>query len=424
MSKLMNLLFHPYAAMKKAIGQNAAAVLRTETMFCLFSCMYGPYVTMYMLELGLTQVQVGFLSSFSTALQMGLCLLGAYICDRFGRRRALIMLDLFAWSVPMLMWGLARDFNWFLAASAFNALFRVAMTPFQCFFVESMEPERRVVGFSIMEVVCTAAGFTAPIGAFFVGKLGLVPAMRGLYIMTAISTGIGYIWRYFSTHENPMGIEKQKEMAGVPLGGVMKSYFAAGKRFFTSPALLLVVLLQACVDTAVALRGTWLGNIITVSLGFTEDWPAWMATVGSVVTLLTLGFLLPFITPHAGKTRLLLSAIGVMVIGCFVLLFMPEGSMWLLVAAVVLHTVGQSVINPCLQTLVANEMPARDLAAMNALMTLLLMAFQMPFGVLGGIAASGGNYRGPYWMVLGIYLVCAAILVPYSILKKRKQEKS
>jgi len=422
MDKILEIVRHPFAALIRATSRNAAAMLRTEMFFSLISCMYSPYVTMYMLALGLTELQVGFVASFTTAMQMVLCLLGAYLCDRFGRRNAMTVLDFFAWTVPMIFWALARDFAWFLAAAAFNSLFRVAMTPFQCFFVESTEPHKRVVGYSVMEIVVTAAGFVAPAGAFLVGRLGLVPAMRGLYLLMAINTFGIYLWRYFTTKENPIGEQKRQEMQGVPVMGVLKSYFAVGKRFFTSPTLLLVVLFKAFMDAATALRGTWFATYLTGTLGFAEEWPAYAATIGSILTLLSLGIIMPRVTPHAGKPQLLWAAIAVMALGCLTIILSPVGSVTFLVLYLVLHTAGISILSPCLQALIANEIPDSDRAAMNALMTFILMALQMPFGLLGGLAASGGNFRGPFVMILCAFAIAALILLPYAILKKKRMQ--
>jgi len=421
MRNRLEILLHPYRWFSREISPNAAAIVLTELLFSMVHCMFFPYVTKYMQALGLSNLQIGFLSSFSTGLQMALCLLGGYLSDRFGRRNAVTVLDFIAWTVPMLLWAMARDFRWFLAATACNALFRIAMTPFQCFFIESMPPQKRVLGFSAMEFVCTAVGFTAPLGALLVSRMDLVPAMRFMYAAMAVNSLFIYAMRYFKTKETPVGEAKRLEVRGVSLQATLKGYFSVGKRFFASPLLLMAILLKGMTAVGISLRSTWLANLLIDEMGFSSSWPAWWGTIISIGTMLSLTCLMPRLLPHTHKTAPLGLGIASMAVSMTILVFCSGPSPVWIVLSALLYAVGLSVLNPCLSALVANEMPERERAPMNAMMTFLLMAIQTPSGYLGSLAADAGGYRAPFLIVLILMLVCGTLLVPYTWLRKRRE---
>ncbi len=119
---------------------NPRAVILTEFMFGIPYNLYAPYASVYMLKLGLTDEQIGLTVSVGLAMQIVWALLGGAITDKLGRRKTTLIFDLFAWSVPTLLWAIAQDFRYFLVAAISTGCFRVAMTSWSCLLVEDAEP--------------------------------------------------------------------------------------------------------------------------------------------------------------------------------------------------------------------------------------------------------------------------------------------
>jgi MFS family permease len=61
-----------------------------------------------MMNLGLSDVEVGNLSSLGLFLQIFTALFGGVVIDRLGRNRATLIFDLLSWSLPCLLWGMAQ----------------------------------------------------------------------------------------------------------------------------------------------------------------------------------------------------------------------------------------------------------------------------------------------------------------------------
>ena len=107
---------------------NPRAVILTEFLFGIPYNLYAPYASVYMLQLGLTDAQIGLTVSVGLAMQILGALLGGPVTDKLGRRKTTLIFDLLAWSVPTLLWAIAQDFRYFLAAAIATGFFRVAMT--------------------------------------------------------------------------------------------------------------------------------------------------------------------------------------------------------------------------------------------------------------------------------------------------------
>ena len=79
--------------------------------------LYAPYASLYMLELGATDTQVGLITSLGLAGQMLFAVASGHITDRLGRRRTSLFFDLVSWSIPTLIWAFAQDVTWFVVAA-------------------------------------------------------------------------------------------------------------------------------------------------------------------------------------------------------------------------------------------------------------------------------------------------------------------
>src|SRR5438105_11400409 len=77
---------------------NARGTVLTEPLWGIPFNLYAPYVSLYMVALGLTKSQVGLVTSTALAGQIVFALLSGSFTDKMGRKRATFIFDILAWS--------------------------------------------------------------------------------------------------------------------------------------------------------------------------------------------------------------------------------------------------------------------------------------------------------------------------------------
>lgn len=144
-----------------------------------------------MIELGLDDLQIGSIASIGLIVQVALALLGGAITDRLGRKLTTFIFDILSLSVPAVIWAVARDYRYFLAAAIFNGMWRITSTSWTCLMVEDTNPNHLVHFFSWIYIAGLVSAFFAPIAGLFVNRFGLVLAVRGLYLFAAVMIILG-----------------------------------------------------------------------------------------------------------------------------------------------------------------------------------------------------------------------------------------
>jgi MFS family permease len=101
---------------------NARGCVLTEPLWGIPYNLWAPYASIYMLALGLSDSQVGMVISLSLTGQTAMALISGVITDKMGRKRATLVFDILAWSVPCLLWASARSLEWFVVAGGSRTL--------------------------------------------------------------------------------------------------------------------------------------------------------------------------------------------------------------------------------------------------------------------------------------------------------------
>ena len=86
----------------KNLRGNARGCVLTEPLWGIPFNLYAPYASVYMLAFGLSDGQIGLITSVGLVLQVFTSLLSGAITDKLGRKRATLVFDLLSWGVPCL----------------------------------------------------------------------------------------------------------------------------------------------------------------------------------------------------------------------------------------------------------------------------------------------------------------------------------
>ncbi|WP_252891667.1 MFS transporter [Thermoclostridium stercorarium] len=84
---------------------NPRACIYTEPMWGLSMNLCLPYASVYMIALGLNDVQVGIVTSVYMFSQTIFAFISGAVIDKLGRRKSTAIFDFLAWSIPCLIWA-------------------------------------------------------------------------------------------------------------------------------------------------------------------------------------------------------------------------------------------------------------------------------------------------------------------------------
>ena len=87
----MNFASHPLVTTLKSLQGNARGAVLTEPLWGIPYNLYAPYVSIYMLSFGLSDTQIGLVTSIGLAGQLVLALLRVVIIRKLYLQRSTLM---------------------------------------------------------------------------------------------------------------------------------------------------------------------------------------------------------------------------------------------------------------------------------------------------------------------------------------------
>jgi len=212
---------NPLIATLVGLRGNPRACIYTEPMWGLSINLVLPYASVYMVALGLRDVQIGLVSSAGMLVQVVAGLLGGVITDKYGRRRTTAVYDFIAWSVPCWIWFAAsfvapqHAFWLFLGASIVNATWQITQNSWDCLMVEDADRQQIPRIYSLVMVAGHMSALFAPISAALVAHYSLVMAVRILYVNAFVIMTVKIVTLYLLSHETDTGRTRMAATKGV-----------------------------------------------------------------------------------------------------------------------------------------------------------------------------------------------------------------
>jgi len=204
-------LNHSLITTLKSLRGNPRGCVYTEPLWGIPFNLYSPYVSIYMLALGLSDKEIGSIISISWAFQILLALLSGVVTDKLGRRRTTLIFDIIAWTVPSIISAIAQNYWYFLIAGIINSVWRITHNSWSCLLVEDADPDQLVDIYSWIYIANIMVGFVAPLAGLLIGAYSLIPTVRGLYFFAAIMFTIKAVVTYQMTQETQQGLIRMQE---------------------------------------------------------------------------------------------------------------------------------------------------------------------------------------------------------------------
>lgn len=400
---------HPLFQTLSELKGNPRISVLTEPMFGIPFNLFSPYFSIYMLALGMTDQQIGSLASLGLVVQIFTALLGGAIVDKFGRRLTLFINDVLCWSIPCLIWAVAQDFRYFVAAAMMNSLWRVSHTAWTCLMIEDSEERHLVHIWTWVTIFGVCSAFFAPLGGWFVEKYGLIPAARGLFLFGFVVLTAKFVILYLFSHETERGRQRIAETRGTTIFALLGEYRHVFSQLLSTKTILTSLSLMLIMSIYSTVSGSFWGVLFTSKLGFSESQISLYAALRSIVMTLCFFLLGPRLT-NMNRFRLpLWTGFVAFFFSQAILVFMPPRAIGLLAFSVLLEATASALVNPMVESLLALSMENKERARISAMVYVALILFTSPFGWIAG-QLSGIDRALPFAFNMGLFVVGAGLV--------------
>jgi MFS family permease len=362
---------------------NARGCVFTEPLWGIPFNLYAPYVSVYMLALGLTDAQIGVVTSVGLVFQIFWALMSGAITDKLGRRRTTLISDLVGWSVPCLVWAISANFSHFLIAAAFNSVWRVSHTSWTCLLVEDTDPDLLVDVYAWMYIANLVVAFIAPFGGLLIQRFTLVPTMRGLLVLAFVMMTAKFFATNALTTETRQGLVRIAETRHQPVIAVLREYSSVFRQVIRAPTLLLATALLVFVSISRTISGTFWAILVTEKLMIPAQYLALFHSTRSIIMLLIFFLVMPRLRSTDVYKPMLFGFVGVM-LSQVILLNVPVGSYALLLLATVVEACSLPAITALLDKLMVIIVDPKERARIMAIVYVMMILATSPFGWIAG----------------------------------------
>lgn len=416
----MKLTKHPLVRDLIELRGNPRACVYTEPLWGIPYNLYSPYATLYMYSLGLSDVKIGILLSVGMFLQVFASLMGGVMADKLGRRKATVIFDLLSWSVPCLIWMVARNYYYFLIAAIFNSLWKITDNSWSSLLVEDADKSKLVNIYTWITVSGLLAVFFAPLSGIMVRKLSVVPAMRILYFVSFVMMTAKFLILYFCSTETAQGRRKMAENRGVSILTLLAGYKQVFLDILKQPATIMTLAIMIILNIHSTITGTYFSLYVTENLGVPSDYLSYFPMVRAAIMLLFLFLLQYRFEKYAFKYPMLVGF--TLYIFSQLLLIFSRGSMVMILGYIVCEAFAHALVMPRKDSMMVLNVDPEERSRIVSLLQLIMIAVATPFGYITGLLSSVD--RRLTFALNIVFLASAMVIVAaYSKIEKQRGER-
>jgi DHA1 family tetracycline resistance protein-like MFS transporter len=400
---------HSLIATLKSLRGNPRGCVYTEPLWGIPFNLYSPYISIYMIALGLTDKQIGLIVSVSWGFQILLALLSGVVTDKLGRRRTTLIFDIISWSVPALISAIAQNFWYFLIAGIINSVWRITHNSWSCLLVEDADKDQLVDIYTWIYIANIMVGFIAPLAGVLIGAFSLIPTVRGLYIFAAIMFTLKAVVTYQMTQETEQGKIRMHETRHQSFVSALSEYRGILQELLRTPQTLYTAGLMLIGSISNVITGSFWGIIVTERLHIPAQNLAIFPFVKSAVMLFFFFMIMPRFNKMHFKLPLVIGFLG-FVVSQLILVTAPDKSYFFLIISVFLEACCFATVNPLMDKMIVLTIDPKERARIQSILYVGIILITSPFGWIAG-NLSTLNKSLPF--VLNIVLFCIGSLLAY-----------
>ncbi len=220
-----------------AMPRRQAIAVYGGLLWVIPGSMVMQFEPLYMVQLGLSETEVGSYRAFMNLVGLVGYFIGGYVADFWGRKRAIVLFDALSWGGYCLSLTLASGKWWCVSAMFFFALVSASVPAYFGLLSEGISSRKRVTVFSVLQMVnqIPSALFLPLLGGLWVAKAGLVPATQQMYWLYfgLVALGVSLRWKLL-----PKSVTYEKAPATWfhAVREAIRQYQASLSKFFQHPA--------------------------------------------------------------------------------------------------------------------------------------------------------------------------------------------
>jgi MFS family permease len=411
---------HPLVQTLLSLRGNPKSCVLTEPLWGIPYNLYAPYVSVYMLNLGLKDSQIGLLISIGLAVQIFSALMSGPITDKLGRRTTTAIFDFCAWSVPMLIWAVAQDFRYFVVAALFNGTWRITHTSWSCLLVEDADPEQLVDIYSWIYIAGLLSGFFAPFAGLLINTFSLVPTMRGLYLFAFVMMTAKFIILYFYSTETEQGAVRLKETRHQSLFSLVSGYGDVFKQMLRTPRTLYTLGILLVMNLAGTIGNAFWAILVTQKIHIPAEHIALYPFARSIIMMIFFFLAMPRIKEMKFRNPMIIG-FGLLALSQIILITLPEKSYLLLLVSTFIEACSYATVSTQIDRMIVVTVDPQERARIMALLLFIVIVITTPFGWIAG-QLSEANRILPFTLDICLYLL-GVVLVTLAARQASKEGK-
>jgi DHA1 family multidrug resistance protein-like MFS transporter len=376
------------------------------------------YYALYVLELGATETIVGMIGLFSFLALASMQFPGGYLADKFGRKW-LISSMTFGVALCYIFYAIAPSWHLILIGAVLMSLFNSTYQPaLMAMIADSLPPERRGMGFSIIMLITSASTTPAPIFAgILYNQFGLVQGMRiGYGIVVALFLVAAFL-RLLRLKETVVNTQKPS------LNELLQSYPIAMKESFGVWKKVPRSMFYLFLSTATIMFGIASVNLYFVVYAVEElliDEAIWPYILTALpITMIILSIPIGKIVDKMNRKLPILAAY--IIFGASMWLFV-YGDLPKLFVSLMLVGVGQVMMNSAFSALQADLTPKEQRGKVNGFTNFANFILMALGSITGGILYEHVSPQLPFFLTI-VLIPPAFILTLIMVHEPEKREQ-
>ncbi len=366
---------------------NPRACIYTEPMWGLSMNLCLPYATVYMLTFGISDVQIGIITSIYMFSQMIFAFLSGVIVDKMGRRSSTVVFDFLAWSVPCLIWAFSQGFWFFVVAALLNGMMKITTVSWDCLLVEDAPKDKITHVYSWVMIAGNLSALFAPVASVLVAKLTLAPAIRILYINAFIIMTAKLLILYKFSSETAIGVTRREAAQNIPVVRMLSGYKTAVRKIIASRGTLFAIIISILVEIVSMIGMIFWQIIASRRIGIPDTLLPIFPMARSIISI----FLFFTVIAKIRQTRLkwpLFIGFLCSIFSYVILITITDvGVGWyvLLSISLILEAMGSAILSTLRESLVAIHIDPQERSGIMALLQMTVMMVSVPFGYIAGL---------------------------------------
>ena len=374
---------HPLVRTLLSLQGNPKSCVLTEAMWGIPYNLYAPYVSVYMLALGLKDSQIGLLVTISFAFQILGAILGGAITDKLGRRKTTAIFDFVSWSIPTFIWAISQNFGYFVAAAIFNGVWRVTHTSWSCLMVEDANPDQLIDIYSWINIAGLLSAFFAPLAGLLINRFTLVPTMRGLYLFACVMMTAKFLILYFTSTETKQGRVRMEETKNQSLISLVGGYGGIFNQILHTPRTLYALGILVVMNLATTISNTFWSIIVTQKIRIPAGQLALYPFARSIIMLFFFFLAMPRLKEMRFRNPMMVG-FALLAVSQVILIVIPEKSYLLLLASTLLEACSFATVSTQVDRMTVVTIDAQERARIMSMMFLVVIIVTTPFGFIAG----------------------------------------